>query len=249
MYRKSSSPIVLAGLVLILVSLACSASAPSTPTATSIPVTPTATKRPTSTPRPTPTPNFARTQEVEAREVDLQSYLDKGYISTTEGKFTELEDFKEEWAQINWYKWWTFDGNYSNLVFKGHFKWSTASTTPELSGCGIIFGLQANRDHYAVFLDKSRILFLMTRGGNPYSVGKTRGSGRANFSLPAEADVAVIVNGQMAYVSVNGDFTEYTLSADQTSAGRFAFTLLSGTNKDYGTRCEITNAYVWSPNP
>mgnify|MGYP000898285953 FL=1 len=133
----------------------------------------------------------------------------------------------------------------NDFVFKSHIAWSAASNTPEVSGCGIVFGLQDNNDHYAIFIDKGRILFLMGRGSRVYNVGKTSGSGRLNYGNPAEADLIVVVSNQVAYVSVDGDITKYTLSADQTSNGTFALSVLSGTNKDYGTRCEMTDSMLW----
>jgi hypothetical protein len=86
----------------------------------------------------------------------------------------------------------------------------------------------------------------MKRGSGVYQVGKTRGSGRVDFGNPAEADFAVAVKDQSAYVSVNGEVTEYTLSVDQTTRGTFGVTLLSGTNSDYGTRCEMTDVMLWA---
>lgn len=232
------------GLVL-LVSAACgTVSVPPTPTNTSAP--PTSTKRPTSTPRPTATPNVAATQQFDAFNTLLQTFEEKGYVSTTEGSAKTIKPFDEEWAQLNWYQWWPEGNVNSDFVFSGHFKWSAAISSPEISGCGIIFGLQDNSDHYAVFLDKSRILFLMARGSHVYNVGKTRGSGRLALTLPAEAEFAISVKGQSAYVSVDGEVTEYTLSQDQTTKGAFALSLLSGTNKDYGTHCEITDMILWT---
>ena len=245
-------PIVLAVFVLVVASLACSGGA-STQAPTSAPIPPTDTPKPvpttppTSTPEPLPTPDVAATKKADEFLTALKTFQDKGYAQQAEGKITELEPFKEEWAQIGWYQWWPYDNVVSDFVFKGHFKWSTASNTPEISGCGVIFGLQDNKDHYAVFLDRSRILFLMSRGSNVYNVGKTRGSGRASFGNPAEADFSISVKGQSAYVAVNSDITEYTLSMDQTTEGNFALTLLSGTNKDYGTRCEMTDLVFWTP--
>jgi len=32
---------------------------------------------------------------------------------------------------------------------------------------------------------------------------------------------------------------------DSNMDGKFGYTLLSGTNKDYGTKCEITNGRLW----
>jgi len=233
--------------VVLLLSLACSTfAAQPTATPSHTPAPPTATKRTTSTPRPTATPNVAATQQFESFYSMLQGFEEKGYVTTTEGETETFKPFKEEWAQRNWYQWWPESTVESDFVFSGHFKWSTAGTTSEDSGCGIIFGIQENDDHYAVFLDKSRILFLMARGAYAYNVGKTRGSGRVTYTPPAEADFVVAVKGQSAYVSVDGDVTEYTLSQDQTTRGDFGLSLLSGTNKDYGTRCEITDMILWT---
>lgn len=244
--------------VLLAVSLACAGTTPAAPptaTATAVPptaaATATATLKPTSTPRPTATPNLAATQEMDARLQLLQTYVDAGYISSTTGEFEDIEDFHQEWPQLNWYQWWPLHRtttNYGDLVFKAHFDWQTATRTSDLSGCGIVFGVQPNGDHYAVFIDKARIAFLMNRGGTAYQVGKTSGSGRLNIAEPTQADVAVIIKGASAYVLVDGVPTRYTLSADQPSSGEFALSLLSGTNKDFGTRCNITDAYIWTPN-
>lgn len=244
-------------LILVLASLsACSSGTPVEPTATPEPPEPTATNtasptptetpRPTATPRPSATPDVAATQRVDEFQALLQSFEENGYIGTTKGQIDEIPPFNEEWAQIGWYQWWPYDDVYSDFVFKAHLNWSTAISTTDESGCGFIFGLQENNDHYVVFLDKARILFLMARGSRVYLVGKTRGSGRANFGNPAEADFAVAVKGQSAFVSVNGEVTEYTLSVDQTTQGVYGVTLLSGTNSDYGTRCEMTDVMFWT---
>lgn len=248
------SRLFIATLALVITSLACSqfASAPTetstaTPTATAT-TKPTATKPPTSTPKPTATPNAAATQKFTDFNALLGKMKEDGYIASTDGKAKELDPFKEEWAQLGWYQWWLLDNKYADFVFKSHFKWSSAYESAEVSGCGIVFGLQENKDHYAVFLDRSRILFLMSRGGRAYEVGKTHGTGRVSFKNPAEADFIAIVKGQSAFVSVNDQVAEYTLSVDQSSAGTFGYTLLSGTNRDYGTSCEMTDTMIWTPN-
>ena len=86
----------------------------------------------------------------------------------------------------------------------------------------------------------------MGRGSHVYNVGKTRGSGRLDFGNPAEADLTIAVKGQNAYVSIDGDVTEYTLSQDQTTKGAFALSVLSGTNKDYGTNCKMSDMFLWT---
>ena len=239
-------------LALVLASMACSgaslAGATDTPepSATNTPA-PTRTARPTFTPRPTITPDVAATARFDAFYTTLEDFKEKGYVTTTEGEAVDLPPFKEEWAQLGWFRLWPSEIEISDFVFSAHFAWSTAHPTPELSGCGFGFGLQENGDYYVVFLDKSRVLFGMKRGSNVYNVGKTRGVGRFDYGNPAEADFVLAVKGQSAYVFVDGEMSEYTLSMDQPSAGQFGFTLLSGTNKDYGTRCEMTDIIIWTP--
>lgn len=254
MFTKQPHHTFLVLLVLVLAITACSSPAPATPTPTVPPPTntplpsptPTNTPKPTSTPRPTITPDIAATQRIDEFQSLIESFVELGYLETSEGKITELSPFEQEWAQLGWYQWWLYDDVASDFVFKAHFNWSTAMETNDESGCGFIFGIQENGDHYTVFLDKSRILFLMKRASKVYLVGKTRGSGRTDFGNPAEADFAIAVKGQSAFVSVNGEVTEYTLSVNQSSRGQYGATLLSGTNKDYGTRCEMTDVMFWT---
>jgi hypothetical protein len=251
MKYRNFSPII-AVILLFSLMLACSQASTSTPvptqipTETPVPVTPTNTAIPTSTPSPTATPNVAATKQIEDFNAVLQGFKDKGYVAGTEGNIAHLDDFNQDWSQLGWYQWLPQQDVKTDFVFKGHISWSTASDTPDISGCGIVFGLQENKDHYAVFIDKGRILFLMGRGSHVYNVGKTRGSGRLSFGDPAEADLVVSVKGRSAYVSVDGNVTEYTLSQDQTTSGTFALSILSGTNKDYGTRCAMTNMLLWT---
>ena len=244
-------------LVLLPVSLACAAVAPATPaaapTSASVPATApaAATVLPTSTPPPTSTPDLAATQQADAKQTLLKKYQDAGYISSTSGDIVDLIDFHQEWAQMRWYQWWTIDTKpvaYGDLVFHANFKWATASATPENSGCGIVFGIQPDTQNYSIFVDKDRILFMTTKGGSrAYEVGKTSGSGRLHIEEPYSADVGIIVTGYKSYVIVNDVVTQYSLSKDRTTTGDFALSVLSGTNKDYGTKCDITDAYIWLP--
>src|SRR3972149_603067 len=97
MERKKPNPILSSILVLILVSLACGTAQP-TPTSTPEPTVtnsavPTNTPRPSPTPQPTPTPDLAATQRAEELNAEVQTYFDKGYLATTNGRFNEVDDF------------------------------------------------------------------------------------------------------------------------------------------------------------
>jgi hypothetical protein len=59
----------------------------------------------------------------------------------------------------------------------------------------------------------------------------------------------LIVKGTSAYVLVNGESVgEYTLAQSRPSRGEIGLTVLSGTNKDYGTHCEMTDLRLWIPD-
>jgi len=255
MESKNPNHILSSILLLILVSRACG-TAPSTPTSTLEPTAtstavPRNTPRPSPTPRPTQTPDLAATQRAEELNAEVQAYFDKGYLTTTEGRFKELEDFSYDWAQLGWYNWLPLGESASDFFMSAHFKWNSAYQNSDISGCGFIFSLQENDDHYAVFLDRSKVFFLITdrRLGYSKPITPTRGTGRVKFDYPAEADFTLIVKGTYAYVLVNGDVVgEYTLAQSRPMHGDLGLTVLSGTNRDYGTRCEMTNLHLWIPN-
>ncbi|MFZ5911731.1 MAG: hypothetical protein ACOYYU_17110 [Chloroflexota bacterium] len=248
-------------VVATMITIACGLSSSSdTSVATELPVEkvvtdtpmpkPTDTKRPTWTPKPTNTPDLAATQSYNDFLSQIQKFKDEGLISTTNGEYTELDDFSEDFAQIGWMQSYYFDFELENFVYAAHIAWSTASQTSDTSGCGIVFAIQDDGRNYGTIFDKSRIYFTSTTPPYYYELGKTRGTGRLNFSNPAEADVLILVNENKAYVYVDDQFIgEYTLSMDKPLRGLFGYGIISGTNKDYGTHCDITNARVWDIKP
>jgi hypothetical protein len=202
------------------------------------------------TPRPTKTPNLAATQHFERLNAEVQEYFDKGYLTTTDGRFRELEDFSYDWAQLGWYQWLPLRDTATDFFLSSHFEWSSAYQSADTSGCGFIFALQQNEDHYAVFLDRAKVLFLMTDNALGFSktVGTTRGTGHVKVDNPSVADFTLIVKGAYAYILVNGEVVgEYTLAQSRSLRGNLGLTVLSGTNKDYGTRCEMTDLHLWIP--
>ena len=224
------------------------------PTATET-LVPTKTSTPTRTPLPTRTPNLTATQRFEDYNAEAQKYFDLGYIKTTDGRFVRYNDFNEEWAQLRWYRWWTEDDVVRDFFMSAHFKWSSAYRNADVSGCGFVFAIQENGDHFAVFLDRSLIRFLNSdQSAYTRRVGVTRGTGLVDFKnnpadQPIEADFTVIVTGAYVYVLVDDEVVgEYSLPQSRILEGNLGLTLLSGTNKDYGTRCEMTDIHVWIPN-
>jgi hypothetical protein len=243
-------------LLVVLFILACSGSglmstATPVPTNTSAP-TNTPPPPPTNTPLPPPTktPNAVATQKYDDIFAQVQKFASEGLIPSTDGKYIELDDFKETFAQIGYYRPYPTNIVLESFVFVGHVKWETSVATSDVSGCGILFSQQEDTSDYAVFLDKSRIYFSSSTPRFYNELGKTRGTGRLSFGNPAEADLSLAVYDNHAYVYVDNKLIgEYTLSKDKQLKGIFGYGIISGTNSDFGTRCEITNARIWNLNP
>ena len=257
--------IKLASLVMILVLIACSFGQGPTQslasTKTSVPPSgtpiPTATLTPTATFYPTITPDLAATQESQNDQATIQSYVDSGYLSSTNGKFYSLDTSTFEMAQINYLNFQDSGAlePVTDFAFWGDLNWSSAGpvSSPEFSGCGIAFRLGENGDAYTAMLTNDSVLVTWcfeALGHRCGRVGKTRGKGTVKFGNPAKAHFEFITHKGHAYALVDGKFTaEYTLFQDRlTKPGIFAYSIISGTNRDYGTRCTVDNAKLWLPN-
>lgn len=141
--KANKRSIYMVVVVLLAGVLACSVLQPTSqpPAQNVVPTSPPATNAPApteapatsvpATPKPTATAEPAGIEQFPEFQALLNQMRDKGYIKSTEGSFVTVDDFSEEWAQINWYQYWTAQEEVGDFVFTGHFKWSTASATPE----------------------------------------------------------------------------------------------------------------------
>ena len=256
MKKKDLGLIWFACTVFIFVSLACSALLPSTPTAapadTAQPL-PTTAVNPEPTNPPADTPDVAATQQTSEVQTRIQKYVTAGYLTSDQGNFSALTDSSSELAKINYLsgKDAGYEEKAGNFAVWSHIKLSSAAPTnyPEYSGCGFIFHLNDNGDSYRAMVTKDRVLIVMCRNKMCSEVGKTKGSGRLSYENSFEADVDLIVNDTSAHVLVDGQsIGDYSLSGDYlTDPGLFGYSIISGTNKDYGTRCEFSNGGIWIP--
>jgi hypothetical protein len=272
MQSPKISPVLMFVSVSMFILSACNTPA-AQPVSTSTPkltatitVIPTVTPRPSFTPRPTRTPDLTATQHAKELSAESQAYFDKwnaetqkyydlGYLTSTDGINRKFADFTEEWAQLRWYRSWVNEDQAKDFYVSAHFKWASAYRNADPSGCGIVFAVQKNSDKYSVFLDRNGILFYIFEESYGYyrPVGITRGTGLVKFGnpfdKPVEADFALVVSDAYARVLVNGELIgEYTLSENKLVQGGFGPAILSGTNKDFGTRCEITDFRTWVAN-
>ena len=225
-----------------------------TPTITltsSPPPTATLTLTPTKTPKPTATPNLAATQRVEEFSALVQKYYDAGQISTTDGKYTELDDYQDESALKLQYSWTETGITAKNFIVRADFEWSNAVNTVNTSGCGFVYRVQPNQDHYLIILDAfSGVKLASSTDRGTYSMGSPQHGDKkiSDFgSGPYHATFTLIVNDFKTYVYINDVYYgEYELLDYRiTDSGTLAAAVLSAASEGYGTRCKMTNVQAW----
>jgi len=220
-------------------------------TTASPPATATLTSVPTKTPKPTITPDLAATQRVEEFSSLIQKYFEAGYISTTEGKYIELDDYQDESALKLQYSWTETGVTAKNFVVRADLEWSNAVKTVNTSGCGFVYRLQPNQDHYLILLDAySGVKLASSTDRGTYSMGSPQKGDQkiSDFGPgPYHATFTLIVNDLKAYVYVNDAYYgEYKLLDYRiTDSGPLATAVLSAASEGYGTRCKMTNIRAW----
>ena len=265
MKTNLSSSALFVSLMLILILSACGASAPaatstSTPPATVTPtteptLTATATVIPTKTPRPTATPNLAATQQYDDFFAVVQKSYEAGQIPRTGGKYLELDDYQDEVAIKLSYAYAETGVSAKNFIVRGDFEWSNAVNTTNISGCGFVFRVQQNTDHYLIILDAfSGVKLASSTDRGTYSMGSPQNGDKkiSDFGPgPYQAAFTLVVNDLKSYVYVNDVYQgEYKLLDYRiTDSGLLSGAVLSATSEGYGTRCKITNTQAWIIDP
>ena len=129
-----------------------------------------------------------------------------------------------------------------------HAAWETASDKSNwwASGCGFVFRADAaNEAHYMVYLalDGNARLAINLKGKWKLLGTSFYGS----VGIPSgEADIALAAVGPMVTFLVNGRAV-HTWRTAALADGNLAYTLVSGTNKDYGFHCKLTDVRLWVP--
>jgi hypothetical protein len=197
-------------------------------------------------PQASPTPAGVReTEEAASMAGVIQRLSGEGVLGSTAGEYYRLNDFDESWAQIGWYQWWTTGYSAENFVITANTTWESASETanwPE-AGCGFVFSHVDSDNYYLAYLGLDGIVrFAQNARGNLKLVTSKR-FGRV--SIPnGEAQLMLVANAKHIYFYVNNQQV-VSANAGSLQEGDIALTLLSGTNRDFGTRCQMTNIDLW----
>jgi hypothetical protein len=169
----------------------------------------------------------------------------QGYLTRTEGEYYLLPEFDETWAQIDWYQWTYTDFSPTDFVIRGHAAWDSASDTANWfnSGCGFVFREKDVDNHYLAYLALDGWVYLSRHVRGVYA--DLGSSFYGNLDVPTgEANLMLAADGPDITFFVNGD-PIHSRQDSGLASGNLALTLISGTNKGYGTRCHLTELELW----
>jgi hypothetical protein len=214
------------------------------PTAT-ITLTPTVTATATATSTSTPLPNLTATQISSDFADTLQELYDAKYVTTKDGTYLHLSDFKKDVAKINYLKWYETGQSPTNFVLRSDITWDSASAAANDSGCGFFFHITGNDKFYIFYVSLKGTVQMSGYNSGVWSelgtgtYGSAKQKGGVNLTLIAQdTTYKVLINDKL--------IKTYTGSIGKLLHGELAYTVLSGTNKSFGTRCTFTNTVLWT---
>lgn len=175
----------------------------------------------------------------------VRGLFEEGYITRTEGRLVRLPNFDQRWAQIDWYQWYHTGMAPDDFVIRVDATWESASETANWysSGCGFVFREQDTKNHYLAYLGLDGHVYY---GRNVKGVQAPMGrSFYGQVDVPrGQAELVLAVDESTFTFLVNGKRVQTRQDVALTE-GNLALTLLSGTNKDYGTHCRMTDIDLW----
>ena len=181
--------------------------------------------------------------------------VNEGYLTRGGGTYESLLDFFREWAQINWYQWYDTGKAPTDFVVRADVAWQSASDKANWfnSGCGFVFreapreGDEQVLNHYLAYLGLDGVVYMARQSNGQYAE-----LGKANYGkvdVPqGQAQIMLAVEGEHFNFFVN-DTHVLSMTDGALDNGGLSYTLLSGTNRDFGTRCEMTNVGLWWLEP
>ena len=185
----------------------------------------------------------------------VERLVGEGYLTHGNGYFEALLDFFREWAQINWYQWYATGKAPRDFVVRADVKWLSASPRANWfnSGCGFVFretpreGDEQALNHYLAYLGLDGVVYMARQTNGQYvELGK---ASYGRVEVPeGSAQIMLAVQGEDFHFFVND---QHVISRKDglLDSGNLNYTLLSGTNRDFGTRCEMTQVGLWWLEP
>jgi len=176
----------------------------------------------------------------------VERLASEGILASSEGTYELLDPFDASWAQLNWYQWLPTGASPTDFVVRANATWDSASDKADWwnSGCGFVFRETNVDNHYFAYLGLDGYAN-MTRFRNGVWAELGR-SFYGSVDVPrGSAELMLVAEGNQFTFYV--DDTRVLQRQDSAHPeGELAYTLISGTNKDWGTRCQLDDVELWT---
>lgn len=176
----------------------------------------------------------------------IQQFQDYSIVGRG-GKFYTHKDLSRAYANINKATYNTIADDVKNFAVSMDVSWESATETPNINyaGCGVMFRYVRNTAAINAVLRMNGNLTLSASRYGKRILSKKYYYGHAN--IEATHNLTVVANGDNVKIYIDGKLYADERDISITRSGGLYFMTVSGSNRDWGTRCVFTkvNYYVW----
>lgn len=170
----------------------------------------------------------------------------KGRIPSTTGTAAQPEARTLELANIGAYSLdFVGDASFDTLI-QAKIRFKSAYDKPDYSkgGCGFTIRHVDPNNYVQVYLSLDGTVYLLgVRNGNPAPIMSYAFS---KWTLEGEAELTLVASGSKLTTMINGRILGTIEDVSWFMSGPSALTVFSGTNFDYGQRCEFRDIIVYN---
>lgn len=185
------------------------------------------------------------TQQAQPLYDWIQKLSDDGEIASTEGTFHHLEDFEQSVAKINYFNWWGSGYSASDFAILTDMSWDVASKSANWynTGCGFVFGENEDRVFHFLKISLDGMATLRSFDNSDWKAISQKSFGKPDIpSGKANVLLVVVEKRVKVYIDNKQVLDSY---APLLEPGKISYSLSSGTNAGFGTRCKLTNVGLW----
>lgn len=174
----------------------------------------------------------------------IEQFKTEEVIPRGRGRIQSFGSFEDEYPVMGSYQWFPVT-TAERFVFSANISWQSAFQAPtaSLAGCGLVFGADPETgDHLMASVRMDGHAYL---SGNSFN--KTRNYIDYFFGYPTisgNVTLTVIETGEKVITYING--TRLGTRSDMVPFGNaLGFSVLSGTNMGFGTKCNWSDIYLY----
>ena len=160
-----------------------------------------------------------------------------------DGETISYGDYEDELPLLNYYRWTPFT-EAENFVLSADISWVSSVERPTFSGtgCGVIFNSKDKGNHLLLSIRADGHVYITGyKDSTSFSYKKYKfGNNSPNGSIHLD----LIVENKKAIVFIDGR-RMFTNSALSSFGEKVGFATISGTNLDFGTKCNYSNIFMY----